>query len=372
MKRKTMPHILVFAVFWVIAFTSLTEAARIKDLASIEGVRENQLIGYGLVIGLNGTGDRATNAEFAIQTLKNMLTRMGLTITVEPRQIRVKNVAAVMVTAKLPPFARKGSRIDILVSSVGDAISLQGGTLLLTPLKAPDQQIYAVAQGPLSIGGFLGGGAGATVQKNHATVGTIAGGAIVEKEVEVDLNKREAITIALHKQDFTTALRLAEAINAKIGSDVAFPLDSGTVRMRVAEPFRDKVVEQVASIEALEVAVDLPAKVILNERTGTIVIGENVRISPVAISHGNLTIKVQVQLQVSQPGAFSGGETAVVPKVETEVEEQEARVIQLAPGVSLGEVVRGLNAVGATPRDLVAILQALKAAGALQADLEIL
>ena len=203
---------------------SISGGERIKDLVSIQGVRENQLIGYGLVIGLSGTGDRSTNAEFAIQTLKNVLTRMGLTLPVEPNEIRVKNVAAVMVTAKLPPFAKIGATIDVLVSSVADASSLKGGTLLLTPLKAPDQQVYAVAQGPLSVGGFLGGGDGASVQENHVTVGSIAGGAIIEKEVEVQLNQKDHIMFALHKQDFTTALRIVEVINQKIGADLATPL----------------------------------------------------------------------------------------------------------------------------------------------------
>jgi len=352
---------------------SISGAERIKDLGSIQGVRDNQLIGYGLVIGLNGTGDRATNAEFAIQTLKNLLTRMGLTLPVAATEIRVKNVAAVMVTAKLPPFAKIGSTIDVLVSSVADASSLKGGTLLFTPLKGPDNEVYVVAQGPLSVGGFIGGGDGASVQENHVTVGSIAGGGIIEKEIEVHLNNKENIIYALHKQDFTTALRIVDVINQKIGADSASATNSGVINIRVTDPYKNKIVELMASIETLEVKVDIPAKVIINERTGTIVISENVRISPVAISHGNLTIKVKTSFLVSQPSPFSEtGETVVVPEQETEVVEEEARLIELPPGVNLGEIVKGLNAVGATPRDLAAILMALKKVGALQAELEII
>lgn len=347
-------------------------AVRIKDIANVEGVRENSLIGYGLVIGLNGTGDK-TGTTFTVQTLSSMLKKMG--IAVEPSAVKVKNVAAVMVTAKLPPFVKGGSRIDVVVSSLGDATSLQGGTLLLTPLKGPDQQVYAVAQGPISIGGFIGGKDGDSVQKNHPTAGRVAEGAMVEKEVGFAFMNKEQFNILLRQQDFTTALRVSQAINTQLGLEsVATAVDSGTVRLQVPDLYKGRLVELLASIEGLEVAVDLPAKVVVNERTGTIVMGDQVRISDVAVSHGNLTIRVKTEFQVSQPPSFApeGSQTVIVPQQQTEVKEEDAKILVLKGGTTIGEVVRGLNAIGVTPRDLIAILQAIKAAGALQAELEIL
>ena len=353
----------------VFAFVSPLYAVRVKDIAMVGGVRDNQLVGYGLVIGLNGTGDKK-GTEFTIRSVTSMLTKMG--ISIDPSLVSVKNVAAVIVTAKLPPFARKGNKIEGIISSIGDATSLQGGMLLLTPLKGPNQVVYAVAQGPVSLGGYIGGGGGDSVQKNHATVGRIAGGAIVEREVEMSINDRKDVTISLRNQDFSTAVRLSEAINHSLQQKIAYPEDSGTVVMSIPSEYQNRAVELIAVVENLDVQVDAAAKVVMNERTSTLVMGENVRISTVAISHGNLTIQVKTQIEVSQPGAFSKGETVVVPQGDVSVEEPQARLMVLQSGVTVDEVVRALNSVGVTPRDLIAILQAIKVAGALQAELEII
>ncbi|HLF86063.1 MAG TPA: flagellar basal body P-ring protein FlgI [Nitrospiria bacterium] len=362
---------IIIAVTLILSQLLVTQgfSARIKDIVTIEGVRDNQILGYGLVIGLNGTGDKQ-GTEFTIQSLATMLSKQG--IVVNPQDVKVKNVAAVIVTATLPPFIKAGSKTDVLVSSIGDATSLQGGTLLMTPLKAPNQQIYAVAQGPVSIGGFLGGKGGDTIQKNHPTAGRIPGGALVEREVKVDLGSMELIALTLNSQDFTTALRLSKAINNFLGEEGAEPVSSATVNVRVPERFRGRIVELIASIETLDVRVDRNAKVVLNERTGTIVMGEDVRISTVAISHGNLTIQIRTEQQVSQPLPFSKGQTVVVPQREVTVEEGKSQLLLVDGGVSIGEVVRALNSIGVTPRDLIAILQAMKAAGALQAEIEII
>jgi len=361
--------ILLFILLSLSPLITPVHAVRIKDIATVGGVRDNQLIGYGLVVGLNGTGDKKGTA-FTIRSVTSMLTKMG--IAIDPSAVSVKNVAAVIVTAKLPPFAKKGSHIDVILSSIGDATSLQGGTLLLAPLKGADQTVYAVAQGPISLGGYIGGSGGDSVQKNHATVGRIAGGAIVEREVELAINDKKDITISLRQQDFSTSVRLADAINQSLKQKMANPEDPGTVTLTVPAEYQERVVELIASIENLDIQVDAPAKIVLNERTGTVVMGENVRISTVAISHGNLTIQVKTQIEVSQPGAFSKGETVIVPQRDVSVEEQQARLMVLQSGVTVDEVVRALNSVGITPRDLIAILQAIKAAGALQADLEII
>jgi flagellar P-ring protein precursor FlgI len=359
-------------VLFFLALLLIPEAgypARVKDIAKVEGVRENPLVGYGLVVGLNGTGDKK-GTEFTIRSMISMLGRLG--IIVDPQLVSVKNVAAVVVTANLPPFAKQGSTLDVVISSIGDATSLYGGTLLLTPLRAANGEIYAAAQGPLATGGFVGGGGGDKVQKNHPTVGRIPGGARVEKEVDFDLNLKREILVYLSKQDFSTSVRLSEKINESIQKSAASPMDSGTVKVQVPDEYRNRVVELVAAIENLDVPVDVVAKVILNERTGTIVMGENVRISPVAISHGNLTVQVKTRAEVSQPEAFSRGETVVVPQREVDVNEEEGHLIFLNTGVSVEEMVRGLNSVGITPRDLIAILQAIKEAGALQSELEIM
>lgn len=370
-RGKIMKKIIIIATVLILSLLNIAPlfAARVKDIVTIEGVRDNQILGYGLVIGLNGTGDKQ-GTEFTIQSLATMLSKQG--IVVNPQDVKVKNVAAVIVTATLPPFIKAGSKTDVLVSSIGDATSLQGGTLLMTPLKAPNQQIYAVAQGPVSIGGFLGGKGGDTIQKNHPTAGRIPGGALVEREVKVDLDSMELIALTLNSQDFTTALRLSKAINNFLGEEGAEPVSSATVNVRVPERFRGRIVELIASIETLDVRVDRNAKVVLNERTGTIVMGEDVRISTVAISHGNLTIQIRTEHQVSQPLPFSKGQTVVVPQREVTVEEGKSQLLLVDGGVSIGEVVRALNAIGVTPRDLIAILQAMKAAGALQAEIEII
>jgi len=344
-------------------------AARLKDIASVKGVRDNQVIGYGLVVGLDGTGDR-DNTEFTVQSLSSLLAKMGIGVDVDA--IRVRNVAAVMVTATLPPFARTGSRLDTVVSSMGDASSLEGGTLLMTPLFGPDGEIYAIAQGPVSVGGFsAGGGGGSGVQKNHPTVGRLAGGAIVEREVPYGIDDKREFQVALMRPDFTTAERTARAINQRFGDGTARPRDAGTLALQVPEVFGADVVRFLAQVEALEVQPDRAARVVLNERTGTVVMGADVRVSTVAVSHGSLTVTISATNQVSQPGAFSPGQTVVVQNRDVETFEEESR-LNVVEGTSIGDLVRGLNAMGVTPRDLIAILQAIKAAGALSAELEIL
>jgi len=372
-QRKEMSRWVKVIVFSLVFYflNSPAEGARIKDITAIEGVRENSLIGYGLIIGLNGTGDKS-GTVFTLQTLTNMLNKMG--ILVDPTTVKVKNVAAVVVTAKLPPFNRPGSRIDVSVSSLGDATSLQGGTLLMTPLRGPDQEIYAVAQGPVSIGGFIGGKEGDTVQKNHPTAGRVPDGATVEKEVKLDLGEREELTLMLKQQDFTTAMKVSQVINAGLNDSFSSAVDSDTILLKVPDSYKGRIVELLAAIESLDVPVDVTAKVVVNERTGTIVMGDQVRISDIGISHGNLIIRVKTDFQVSQPASFgpSNSKTVVVPKQKTTVTEEEARMTVMKGGATIGEVVNALNAIGVTPRDLIAILQAMKAAGALQAELEIL
>ncbi|MEP6891074.1 MAG: flagellar basal body P-ring protein FlgI [Nitrospirota bacterium] len=353
-------------------------AVRIKDVGSFEGVRDNQLIGYGLVVGLDRTGDQVIGGQFTIQAMMSMLNKMGINLVIDPIQLLTRNIASVMVTAKLPPFAKPGLTLDVLVSSMANAKSLQGGTLLLTPLKAANQQVYAVAQGPVSIGGFLGGTGGAggsTTTKNHQSAGIVPGGAIIEKDAGIDIESWETVSVLLRHPDFTTAIRTTEAIDGVFGKGSAMAVNSGLVRASIPVTFRGRVVEYIATIEGLDINVDMPAKVVVNERTGTVVLGEHVRISTCAISHGNLTISVKNTVNVSQPPApligSTGGQTTVTEDVQTEVKEQESRLVVVDETVTLGEVVRALNAVGVTPRDLVAILSALRAAGALQANLDI-
>jgi flagellar P-ring protein FlgI len=367
------------AMIAVVLAIGPADAARIKDVAMIEGVRENQLIGYGLVVGLDRTGDQVIGGQFTIQAMMSMLNKMGINLVINPIQLLTRNIASVMVTAKLPPFAKPGMPLDVVVSSMANAKSLQGGTLLLTPLKAPNQQVYAVAQGPISIGGFLGGTGGAggsTVTKNHQAAGMVPGGAIVEKEIVVNIEAWESVNVMLRQADFTTALRVSEAIDGVFGAGTALPVNSGQIHSTVPVNFQGRIVQYLATLEALDVAVDVPAKVVVNERTGTVVLGEHVRLSTCAISHGNLSISVKSTLNVSQPTApvigSSAGQTVVTPDVQTEIKEEPSRLLVVDETVTLGEVVQALNAVGVTPRDLVAILSALKAAGALQAYLEII
>jgi flagellar P-ring protein precursor FlgI len=354
-------------------------AVRIKDVGSIEGVRENQLIGYGLVVGLDRTGDQVIGGQFTVQAMMSMLNKMGINLVIDPIQLLTRNIASVMVTAKLPPFAKPGMAIDAVVSSMANAKSLQGGTLLLTPLKAPNQQVYAVAQGPISIGGFLGGiggPGGSTVVKNHQAAGVVPSGALIEKEVVVDLDAWDSVSVLLRHADFTTSIRVAEAIDGVFGPGTATPVNAGLVRAAVPADYRGRVAHYIAALEGQDVVVDTPAKVVVNERTGTVVLGQHVRISNCAISHGNLIVSVKNTLNVSQPPApivgSTGGQTTVTPDVQTEVKEQESRLVVIDETVTLGDVVQALNAVGVTPRDLVAILSALKSAGALQANLEII
>jgi flagellar P-ring protein precursor FlgI len=348
------------------------KAVRIKDIADIKGVRQNQLVGYGLVVGLEGTGD-SDDSLFTIQSLASLLEKMG--VTVQPKDIDdVENVAAVMVTADLPPFAGLGSRIDVLVSSIGDAETLQGGTLLFTPLKGADGSVYAVAQGPVSTGGFaVSGNSGDQVQKNFPTVGRVVGGGLVEKEIHSNFNQKKSLTLALHDPDFTTASRVAQAINRAFYSQLAQTENAGSIRVSVPENYQGDTVQFVTLVESLGVTPDMVSKVVVNERTGTVIMGENVRIATIAIAHGNLSIQINESQNVSQLLPFSrGGQTVVTPESDIVVQEGKNPIFLVESGVSIGEVVKALNALGVSPRDLIAIFQALKAAGALQAELEII
>ncbi|MBN2644236.1 MAG: flagellar basal body P-ring protein FlgI [Desulfuromonadaceae bacterium] len=364
-----MRRYLILCAFLLWFFPSLVSASRIKDLADIEGVRSNQLVGYGLVVGLNGTGDSAST-EFTIQSLVNMMERLGM--RVDRDNVKVDNVAAVMVTAELPAFAKAGSSIDVLVSSIGDADSLVGGTLLITPLKAPDGQVYAVAQGPLAVGALSFGGKAAKVQKNHPTVGRIPDGATVEREVPFQLPDNRQLSYRLREADFTTVTRMAEAINDYFGASVAQPLDSGSFRVQTPDPQQMPLVEFIARVEHLEVQPDMKARIVVSERSGTVVMGENVRLSTVAVSHGNLNLVISESAMVSQPNAFAQGSTTTVPDSQVDIAEDSGNLVLLPMGVNIGDVARALNAIGATPRDLIAIFQAIKAAGALHAELVVL
>ncbi|PID76629.1 MAG: flagellar biosynthesis protein FlgA [Deltaproteobacteria bacterium] len=366
---------IILLAFFLLVPAAQTLGARIKDLAGLSGVRNNQLIGYGLVTGLNGTGDNMKKSAFTLQAVYNMMVRNG--ITVDPReidQIKIKNVAAVMVTAELPPFARSGSRIDVQVSSIGDASSLAGGTLLMTPLKAPDNKVYAVAQGPLAIGAFSFGGKAAKAQKNHPTVGRIANGAIVENSVPVELGADGTLTYQLDNADFTTAANMCRTINGVFGSNTAYPADSGTVMVKVPKRYKNDVVNFVARIEGMNVEADSTAKVVVNERTGTIVMGKDVKLSTVAVSHGNLNLIIEENVQTSQPNPFTQGATTVTSNTEITMSEEEGQLtlLNMPKNVSIGDIANALNAIGATPRDLIAIFQAIKAAGAMQGELVIL
>jgi flagellar P-ring protein precursor FlgI len=362
---------LIAAGMLVFGLADAPDAARIKDIAAFRGVRPNQLVGYGLVVGLAGTGD-SSSTIFTLQSMSSMLEKMGVTVPAD--EIKVKNVAAVMVTAELPPFARSGSRLDALVNSIGDAKTLGGGTLLMTPLKGADGQVYAVAQGPVATGGFLiGASSGDKVAKNFPTVGRVVQGANVEREIPFDLNQKESLVLALNKPDFTTATRVAQAINAGMTENVARTQDSGTIDVAVPARYYGNIAQLIAAIEGLSVTPDSVSRVVINERTGTVIMGENVRIATVAIAHGNLSVEIKQNFNVSQPLPFSErGRTVVTPDTQTLVQEGRAPLQILPSGVSIGEVVRALNALGVSPRDLISILQALKAAGALQAELEII
>jgi flagellar P-ring protein precursor FlgI len=364
--RTALAALLVF----VCAATPAAAMSRIKDLANIEGVRQNQLIGYGLVVGLNGTGDTLNNAPFTKQSLQAMLERLG--VNIRGQQIRTGNVAAVMVTADLPPFATQGTRIDVTASAMGDAKSLEGGTLLVTPLLGADGNVYAVAQGSLSIGGFQAQGQAASITRGVPTVGRLPNGAIIEREVEFALNSVGQLRLALRNADFTTAKRIAEAVNDYIGAPIAEPLDPSTVQLTLPKKFPQNIVQLLTEIEQLQVEPDEEAKIVIDERSGVIVIGRDVRVSTVAVAQGNLTVTISESPQVSQPAPLSRGRTVVVPRTQVGVQEEGKRLALVHEGVSLQQVVDGLNTLGIGPRDLITILQAIKAAGAIQADIEVM
>lgn len=346
-------------------------AVRLKELVSLEGVRDNQLIGYGMVVGLKGTGDRQLTI-FTAQSLANMLQQMG--VTVNPTLILVKNVASVMVTATLPPFAQSGMQIDATAAAIGDASSLQGGLLLMTSLRGIDGKVYSVAQGPVVTGSFIAGAAGTTQTLNHPTVGRVPGGAIVERPSPA-LEPTKVVRLQLHDADFTTAVRIADAVNGHFHLEspaIAHADNSGVVSVAIPPDFSTRASEFIAQLESLTVETDRPAKVVINERTGTIVMGKEVRVSPVAIMHGDLSVQIQTNYDVSQPGPFSNGTTQVTPQVSVGVKEEKARNVVLKEGATVEELVRALTSIGATPRDIIAILQSLRAAGALESEIEVI
>ncbi|MBN2319515.1 MAG: flagellar basal body P-ring protein FlgI [Acidobacteria bacterium] len=361
----------IFAFLFAGALLGCTSAAsRIKDIAEFEGVRDNQLTGIGLLVGLNGTGDRS-QTFFSTQMIANMLQRSG--ITIDPERVRVKNIATVMVRGTLPPFVRQGSRIDVDVASIGDAQSIQGGLLISTPLKGPDGQVYAVADGSVVLGGYSAGGRNARAQLNHPTAGRIPNGGLVEKEVLVDFTHKKNLNLVLHSTDFTTASRAAKAINESVGSAVAGAVDGRTIAIKVPQSYENRIVEYMSEVENATMDVDIRARVVINEKTGTIVMGNEVKISQVSIIHGSLTLQVGTVFNVSQPAPFSReGDTVVVPEETVSVQEEKGGILTMHEGASVEEIVTKLNAFGASPRDVIAILKAIKAHGALQAELEII
>jgi len=357
----------------VLAFTvqPVVASSRLKDLVDVEGIRDNMLIGYGLVVGLNGTGDSLKNAPFTQQSIQTMLERLG--VNTRGTTMQTKNTAAVMVTASLPAFSASGTRIDVSVSAMGDAKSLQGGTLLVTTLFGADGQIYALAQGPVAIGGFSAQGDAASVTRGVPTAGRISNGAIVEREVGYSLASEHDLKLSLHNPDLTTATRIAAAVNAYLGGKVAEATDPATVHLKVPANYQGGVVGLLTDVEQLKVSPDEPAKVVIDEQSGVIVMGADVRISTVAIAQGNLTIRVTETPQVSQPGPFSTGTTQVVPRTKIDIDEGKGnKVVVMHEGVALQNLVDGLNALGVGPRDIISILQAIKAAGALQAEIQVI
>lgn len=344
---------------------------RLKDIAEIEGVRANQLTGIGLVVGLNGTGDK-DQTRFSTQALANMLAKSGLTVAAT--DIKVKNIATVLLSAELPAFSKAGGRLDVTVSSIGDATSLQGGTLLLTELRGVDGQVYALAQGPLSIGGFSAGGSGASVVKNHPTVGILTNGAIVEREVPYDFLSSDRIRFVLRHEDFTTVARAVEAVNTWLKQDLAFPLNSRTMEIKVPDGFvGPNLVEFVSQLENLTIIPDMAARVVVNERTGTIIIGKDVKVDRVAIAHGNLTIQIQTDNDAEFSDARIGGPDGILQtNTVTNADEPGAQVFVAPEGISLGVIAETLNALKVSPRDIIAIMQALKEAGALHAELKLI
>lgn len=346
-------------------------ASRIKDIVDVEGVRENQLIGYGLVVGLQGTGDSLNNSPFTKQSLQAMLERLG--VNVRDATMRTNNTAAVMVTARLPPFAAQGTGIDVSVSALGDAKSLQGGQLLVTPLMGADGEVYAIAQGAIAVGGFEVQGAAAKISRGVPTQGRIANGAVVERELNFKLAQLTTVRLSLRNPDFTTARRIAKAINNLYGTPIAEPTDPATVRLGMPPRFKGNIVDLLTDVEQLIVEPDLPAKVVVDEATGIIVMGQEVRVSTVAVAQGNLTVTITENPVASQPAPLSNGQTVVLPRTQMSVNDgREQKLAVVRSGVTLQELVDGLNALGLGPRDLISILQAIKAAGALQADVEVM
>lgn len=362
------------SLFWLTAAALLffwappAQAVRIKDIATFSGVRDNQLIGYGLVVGLAGTGDKK-DSVFTLSSMKNMMDRMG--VGVNSSALKIKNVASVMVTARMPVSSKPGSRLDVTVSSVGDATSLLGGVLLQTALKGVDGKTYCLAQGALTVGGFSVSGTAASTQKNVNTVGLIPGGGIVERAIPFEFNQQDKLTLNMRVGDFSTAQQIAERLNAAMGGPYARAVDAMSVSMDVPPQYRNNLVPLMASVENLEVTPDTAAKVVVDEKTGTVVLGRDVRISRAAVAHGNLQITVQEGEQVSQPGPFSQGQTVVTPQTDINVREENRRLM-MVEGATLQELVDGLNAIGATPRDLISILRSLQASGSLHAELEVI
>lgn len=358
---------LVLSVLLVLGAPRPADAVRIKDIASFSGVRDNQLVGYGLVVGLGGTGD--SKDAFTSDALSNMMERMG--VAIDPSSLRARNVASVMVTANLPVSSKAGSSIDVTISSIGSATSLQGGVLLQTPLKGIDGKVYALAQGAIILGGFSVQGAAARTQKNVTTVASIPGGAIVEREVPFSFNTQSELTLHMQVADFSTTQQVVERLNQSLGGNYASAPDISTVKIQVPGPYQGNLVPLLASVENLEVTPESRAKVVVDEKTGTIVIGRDVKVARVAVAHGNLQVTVQESTQVSQPGPFSQGQTVASPVTDVSTRE-ENRSLNLVEGATLQELVDGLNAIGASPRDLISILKNLKASGALYADLEVI
>jgi flagellar P-ring protein precursor FlgI len=343
--------------------------SRLKDIVTLQGVSPAPLMGYGLVVGLNKTGDKRQTL-FSTQSLTNMLARFGLVVPAD--QVKVENIAAVLVTAEISPYQRVGARIDVVASSIGDARSLQGGTLLPTPLRGPDGEVAALAQGALSIGGFGGGGGGSSVQVNHLTVGRVPGGAIVQTAPEAKAATIDRLVFALRDPDFVTAARVANVINTFLGTPSAQALDPGSVILEVPAQYRASVPALMAQLETLSIDTDVVARVVINERTGTVVVGGHVQLGPAAVAHGNLSVRITTRYEVSQPNPFSGGDTTIVPNTQVDVREGTARLVSMAEGTTLDAVASALNTLGASPRDIIAIMQALKAAGALRAEIIVL
>lgn len=370
MKMRLFLHSLL--VTWAIG-TAPVQAERIKDLAMVQGVRANQLIGYGLVVGLDGSGDQTTQTPFTVQSIATMLTQLGVNLPPSAASgLQLKNVAAVMVTATLPPFAKPGQTIDVTVSSLGNAKSLRGGTLLMTPLKGADGQVYAIAQGSVLVAGAGAAAAGSSVTVNHLSAGRVPAGATVEKVVPTSLGQGDYVALELHHTDFTTANRMAQSINNAFGPGTALATDGRVVQVRAPRdpPARVAFLAQVENLNVI--AGDAPAKVILNARTGSVVMNQAVQVENCAIAHGNLSVTISTEPRVSQPAPLSGGQTVVTQQAQIEIKAEKGNLITLPTSVNLAEVVKALNAVGATPQDLLAILQAMKAAGALRAELEII